>query len=154
MYYLMITALMLVLPVASILIEWAASGAALLPLIGKWFVFWAGGIRLFLAGLRQFFTPDFTAETIFETKDEGAKKIVTELGMGNMALGAIGIMSLYFPTWIMPAAVAGALFFGLAGIKHIANKGKNQLETFATVSDLWIALVLAAYVIGTALGAG
>jgi hypothetical protein len=154
MYFVIITLLMLVLPVASILVEFLASGTALLPLIGKWFVFWAGGIRLFMAGLRQFFTPEFTAETIFETKDEGAQKVVTELGMGNMALGAIGIASLWFPAWIMPAAVAAAIFFGLAGVKHVANKGKNRLEMFATVSDLWAALVFALFIIGTALAAG
>src|SRR5262245_54121346 len=41
MYYLMVTLLMLVVPAVSILLEFLAAGTALLPLIGKWFVFWA-----------------------------------------------------------------------------------------------------------------
>lgn len=154
MYYLLIAALMFVLPVASIFIEAIAAGGPLLPLIGKWFVFWVGGIRLFLAGVRQFSNPAFTAETIFETKDAGAKKIVTELGMGNMAIGAIGILSFFFPAWIMPAAVAAAIFYALAGLKHITNEAKNQHEMVATVSDLWAAFVLVVYIGATVFGAG
>jgi hypothetical protein len=107
-----------------------------------------------MAGLRQLINPAYTAETIFETKDEGAKKIVTELGMGNLALGMISILSLYFTSWVMPAAVAAAIFYGLAAIKHVMNKGKNRIETVATISDLWAALVLAFYIIASVAGTG
>ena len=39
-----------------------------LCLVGRWFVFWAVGVRLSLAGLRQFLQPAFTArQIIFHT---------------------------------------------------------------------------------------
>ena len=51
MYYVLVAGLMVVLPVVSIVIEWlSVPGADLIPLIGKWFVFWAVGVRLFAAG--------------------------------------------------------------------------------------------------------
>lgn len=154
MYYAMIALLMVILPIGSVLVEWLTTNIPLIFLIGKWFTFWTVGIRLLVAGIKQFTSPSFTAETIFETKDEGAKKIVTELGVGNMAIGLIGTASLYFPTWIMPAAVAGAIFYGLAGIKHVFNKGKNTIEMTATVTDLWAALVLIVYIAAAGLGTG
>jgi hypothetical protein len=33
-------------------------------LLGRWFVFWAVGVRLLTAGIRQIAQPRFTAETI------------------------------------------------------------------------------------------
>ena len=36
-------------------------GGGLMPLVGKWFVFWAVGARLFIAGIRQVIQPAFTA---------------------------------------------------------------------------------------------
>ena len=48
-------------------------------------------------------------------------------------------------------AVAAAIFYGLACVKHVANKGKNRLEMFATVSDLWVAVVFAVFIVGTAM---
>jgi hypothetical protein len=56
--------LMLVLPVGSIWVEqsFLRGTVPLMMLVGKWFVFWAaGGGRLLLAGLRQFFQPSFSA---------------------------------------------------------------------------------------------
>jgi hypothetical protein len=65
MYFAAVVMLMLVLPLASAAVE-----AVLLVvpdpmfLIGKWFTFWAVGVRLFLAGLMQVFRPQFTARSI------------------------------------------------------------------------------------------
>ncbi len=51
---------MFILPIASIGIEHAMRPEAPLPiLIGRWFVFWAVGIRLGLAGLRRTLQPAF-----------------------------------------------------------------------------------------------
>lgn len=57
---------MLVFPIGFILGERFLFRTAvdILPLIGKWFVFWTVGVRLFTAGLRQIWRPQFTAQKI------------------------------------------------------------------------------------------
>jgi hypothetical protein len=148
MYLLMVLGLMLVLPIASVVIEAVAAGPSdLFWLIGKWFVFWAAGIRLLLAGVRQIAQPAFTAKTIFESTDPATQKVVQELGFANTAIGIVSVLSLIRPGFVLPAAIAAAIFYGLAGLKHIGNPGKNRLETVATLSDLWIFAVLAIFVI-------
>ncbi|WP_201834612.1 DUF6790 family protein [Microvirga zambiensis] len=143
MYLVIVLGLTVVLPVASILFETLVWGAALgLPLIGKWFVFWAIGIRLFLAGIRQVLQPSFTAATIFRIKDPEAENLVSEIGFGNLSMGLIGIVSLAAPDWLVPSGVAGGLYLGLAGLKHIASKDRTREETIAMVTDLFVALIV------------
>ena len=149
MYYLMIVLLMGVLPIASVLIEQAAGHGDWIALVGRWFVFWAGGIRLLLAGIRQIANPAFTAKTIFEIEDRDASKIVVELGFANLAMGLVSVASIVRPDWVLPAAVVTGLYYGLAGFRHIANTGRNRIETWATLSDLWIFVVLAGYAAAT-----
>jgi hypothetical protein len=54
MYFVTVILLLLVLPVGSVIAEAAFSGhsASTISLTGKWFVFWAAGVRLFIAGVR------------------------------------------------------------------------------------------------------
>ena len=86
MYLASIVLLMLVLPAAGVIVEalWFGSAADVMLLVGKWFVFWAVGVRLFIAGVRQVAQPQFTAESIFEIKDRAAFGIVRELGFANL----------------------------------------------------------------------
>ncbi len=140
-----IIAFMIVLPIASILVELSGSNAEILPAVGKWFVFWGIGARLATAGIKQMITPEFTAKQIFEIEDPAAAKIVTELGFGNVAISLIALLSLQFPGWLASSALAGAVFFGLAGIQHIRNRHMNRLEAFAMISDLFIAAILLIY---------
>ena len=151
MYLATIIVTMVLMPIASIALEAAAagSGAALLPLVGKWFVFWGAGIRLMLAGIIQAFRPSFTAEKIFHIRDPEAAKIVLELGFANFSIGLLCALSLAFPHWLLPAAVSSALFFFLAGVQHLRNTARSRKENIALVSDLLIAAVLAAYIAGT-----
>lgn len=146
MYVLIVVALMFVLPLASIGVDHFGSGQLALSasLVGKWFVFWAVGVRLLTAGLRQMARPQFTAHTILGIHDPRALVLVRELGFGNTAMGAIGVSSLAAPGWTVPAAVAGAIFLGLAGINHALQKPRGAHENLAMVSDLFVALVLAA----------
>jgi hypothetical protein len=147
MYLTVIVLLMGALPIASILVELILlhSGADLLPLIGKWFVFWSVGVRLLLAGLRQIVNPEFTAETIFGIKEKAALTIVQELGFANLAIGLLGALTLVNPQWIAPAGIVAGLFYALAGIKHLVKVDRNATENIAMVSDLFIAVVLAIY---------
>ena len=147
MYLAVVVSLMGVFPVASVAAEAALQhgGADLTLLVGKWFVFWAVGARLILAGLRQIMNPAFTAQTIFGMRDLSAFAIVRELGFGNLSIGVLGACALFRQTWIAPAALAGGLFYGLAGVEHLLKGDRNANETIAMVSDLFVFLVLAFY---------
>jgi hypothetical protein len=143
MYLATVVLLMLVLPLASIVIEVVAHGGAdLWFVVGKWFVFWAVGIRMGLAGLRQTFNPAFTAQTIFGLKDESAFAIVRELGFANFSMGVLGVASLFNRNWMLPAALCGGLYYGLAGIGHWVKGKRNSHENIALISDLLIFILL------------
>ena len=143
MYLAAILVLMLIAPLASILIEVLVVRGPLASLVLKWFVVWGVGARLGLAGLKQVTQPAFTAETIFEIADPKAQVIVQELGFANLTFGALGLLSLAFPSFLVPAAVGGGLFYLLAGVKHALRRGKTRTETIAMVSDLAMGVVLA-----------
>jgi hypothetical protein len=124
-----------------------APGAPLWTLTAKWFVFWLVGVRLFIAGLRQTLQPQYTAETIFEIADPGAHGLVREIGFGNLAMGTLGLCTIAVAGWTVPAALAGGLYYGLAGLGHIARGKRNTIETIALVSDTFAFLLLAAVVV-------
>lgn len=151
MYFVMVTLLLLVLPAGSIAAEFSFAPAhgTLLFLIGQWFVFWAVGVRLFLAGIRQAVQPDYTARTIFRFESNEPLQIIQELGFANLAQGLLGLLTILRPGWILPAAIMGGFYYGLAGLKHARVKARTTHATFAMVSDLFVFLVLAFYVIAT-----
>ena len=125
MYFISVILLLTVFPAGSVAIDhvWGG-GADKMALIGKWFVFWAIGVRLFMAGMRQVARPQFTAEGIFEI-NKASFAIVREVGFGNLAMGALGLLSLAQSTWVIPAAIVGGLYYGLAGIGHIIRGRLN-----------------------------
>ena len=65
-------------------------------------------------------------------------------------MGALGLFTIFNYSWVTAAAIAGGLFYGLAGVKHLIKGGMNHLEKIATVSDLFAFIVLLIYVIWTA----
>jgi hypothetical protein len=150
MYILTIILLMFVFPILSVLTELFIfhSAARIILLIGKWFVFWAVGVRLFTAGLRQTLRPQFTAEKILGIRGSDQLIIVQELGFANLSMGILGISTILNGNWILPAAIVGCLFIGLAGIRHVFSKERNPLENSAMLSNLIIFVVLLIYVIG------
>lgn len=150
MYLPFVVLTMGILPILSVLVE-LAMGHTADPafLIGKWFVFWGVGVRLFVGGLNQILRPWFTSRIIFGTSDPGAERIVVEIGFGNVAIGLIALLSLFYPTWVAPAGFAGMIFLGLAGIRHLANKNRSQSETVAMLSDLGVAGVLLVFLLMT-----
>jgi hypothetical protein len=153
MYAVMVWGLMVVLPIVSIGAEWLQTpGADIVVLIGKWFVFWAVGVRLLTAGLKQMLQPAFTAKGIFHIEDPKAFTLVIELGISNLAIGVLGVLSLYFAGWTLPAAVYGIIFYGIAAFRHLRTPNRTATETLATWSDLWAAVVLAVFVVGTVVG--
>jgi hypothetical protein len=144
MYFVAVILLLLIFPAASVIAE---SHAVSLALIGKWFVFWAAGVRLFIAGIRQVVQPRFTAEEIFGLHDRASFAIVRELGFANLSMGLLGICSLFRTAWLIPAAIVGGLYYGLAGAGHIFHRGKNAKEYTAMISDWFVFLVLLVFVL-------
>jgi len=146
-YIVLVVLFMLVLPALSVIHEryFLGSHAGLLLLIGKWFVFWGVGVRVGFAGVHQAINPRYTAETLLGLKTSEPWLVVRELGFANMALGAIALGSVLAHNWLMPAALAGGLFYGLAGINHLATKNRNRLQNVAMLSDLYACGILCAY---------
>jgi hypothetical protein len=157
MYIPMVVMLMLILPLASVLAQLLLGTHAgphasdLMPVVAKWYVFWAMGVRLLLAGARQTLQPSYTARTILGLEGTECLVLVREIGFANLAMGSIAVISLYLPVWVIPAALAGGIYYGLAGINHIFRKHRGRLETVAMVSDLFAGYVLLSCCVSAAL---
>jgi hypothetical protein len=52
-----------------------------------------------------------------------------------------------FPSFTLPLAVVGGMFYGIAGIRHVTDANKSRNQTIAMVSDLCIAALLWLFVI-------
>jgi hypothetical protein len=61
-------------------------------------------------------------------------------------MGTLGLLSLAHASWVVPAAIVGGLYCGLAGLGHLVREGRNFKEQTALVSDLLIFLLLAGFV--------
>ena len=93
--------------------------------------------------------PQFTAEDIFDIHDRRSFAIVRELGFANLSMGLLGICSLFRTGWIVPAALIGGLYHGLAGVGHIFQKRKNAKEYMAMTSDGFVFLGLLIFLLNT-----
>jgi hypothetical protein len=116
-------------------------------IFGKWFIFSAVGLRLFLAGVKQASNPAFTAKEIFQIDAPSSFPIVRELGFANICFGLTGIISLFQPQWRIVSAFASGLYYGIAGLQHLVKKPSGPNELLALISDVVIFLVLLSYVI-------
>jgi hypothetical protein len=104
-------------------------------------------VRLFIAGARQVAQPRFTAQDIFRIHDPASFPIVREVGFANLSFGVLGLCSLFRPGWVIPAAIAGGLYYGLAALGHVPSKNKNAKEYTAMLTDAFVFLVLAVFVV-------
>ena len=116
---------------------------------GYWFVF--GRQVVCVLGCRhptpsvrsaQIVQPRYTAETILGIKNEESHVVVRELGFANAAIAVVGIGSIIIPAWVTAGALAGGIFYGLAGVNHALRPHRNRLEVMAMISDLFVAVVL------------
>ena len=161
MYFVIVIATTIVLPIGSAVAEtlwvyqgivdsggWIAPPLAdvALPLLGKWYVFFAGGVRLFLAGIRQSFAPAMTLSQIFGIDHKPSEHIVQELGFANLSIGLICLLSLPYPHLAPACAIAAGLFYGLAGLQHLRKRERNAQRTLAMATDLMVFVMLAANV--------
>ena len=147
MYLAVVALTMFLLPVASALIDQALHPAALLmDLVGRWFVFWGVGVRLGLAGLRQLLQPAFTAREIFHIGGDEALPLVRELGVANIAMATIALLSLPMTAFTLPVAIAAGIFYGIAGFRHLMQPNRPRNETIAMAGDLFLFAVLLVFV--------
>lgn len=148
MYLVSVIVLLMGAPAASVVAEAVTSPIPvdILGLLGKWMTFWAVGIRLFIAGISQNLRPDFTAHGIFQIDDPKAAGLVREIGFGNLAMGALGIATFFEPAWLVPAAIVGGLYYGLAGLGHGVKGERNAKENIALATDFFAFAVLAVFV--------
>lgn len=149
MYFAIVILLLFIFPAASVIAEraFSAHSASIVFLTGRWFVFWAVGVRLCIAGARQVIQPQYTAEEIFGIHERGSFAIVREVGFANLSMGLLGICSLFRTGWTVPGAIVGGLYYGLAGLGHVFQKGKNTKEFTAMISDGFAFLVLAVFLL-------
>jgi hypothetical protein len=141
MYLVSVVLLLAILPAVILQAAFSPHGMSITGLLGKWYVFWAG-IWLLLAGLRQVSQPRFTAAEIFDFDNVKAFPIVREIGFANLAMGTLGVSTILRPAWLVPAAIVGGLYYGLAGLGHLLRDERNVNETLAMVSDGFAFLVL------------
>lgn len=148
-YLIVILTLMLVLPLISMGVDVAlfAEAGSVVALMGKWFVFWALGIRLAMAGVMQVRNPGFTVKKIFGIDNPESHHFVRELGFANVSMGLLAILSLSIPELRLGAALAGGLYMGLAGIYHAIKKPATSNEWVAMLTDLMIAALMVVYLL-------
>ena len=149
MYFVVVALTMFVLPTLSVAIELEAHPAPVMLLVGKWFVFWAVGVRLVMAGLRQLFQPGFTAREIFHMQGDDALTLVRELGVSNFAVGVVGLAAVAVPTFVLPSAITAGVFYGVAGARQVVETGRSRNQTVAMLSDLFVFAVLATFTVST-----
>ena len=104
-------------------------------------------MRLGIAGIRQIAQTGFTSKEILGIEGRDVYPIVRELGFANLVNGMLGLISIWNPAWLLPAAFAGGLFYSLAGIGHLAKQARNLNEQVATYSDLIISIVLLGFLV-------
>lgn len=154
-YFILVIAQTIVLPIVSGTLELIASGGDPLLVLGKWWVFWGVGTRLLVAGIAQVSGKGPTAEILGASAPSAQERqLAAELGTANLGMGLAGLLALV-PGWALPAGLAGGVFLLIAGLLHVAKRGKNPQETLATWTDLIVGvavLVLAARVIWGAFG--
>ena len=149
-YALVVAITMFVAPLGAVALALAQGQTDALSLTGKWFVFWAVGVRLGLAGVRQYLQPGFTSRDILKIESPEVFPLVRELGGANIASGVLGLASLWAPSFVTPAALGAAIFYAVAAIEHLKAPHRARNETIALVSDVFVALVLAAFLAGQA----
>ena len=146
-YFLVVSVLTFILPFACAIIQILLNkgNTFSFALFGKWFIFSAVGLRLFIAGIKQTTDPGFTAKEIFHISNPESFPFVRELGFANICFGMVGIISLFLPAWRVVSAFGSGLYYGFAGLQHLIKKPVGPNERFALITDVIIFLFLLLY---------
>ena len=143
LYLVSVLGFMLVIPLVSVGLARLRAPFPLGGLAATWFIFWGVGARLGTAGLKQILEPAFTARQIFQLAGDEAGVVVRELGFANLCLALPALLQLWIPAWRTPTALAGGLYFALAGLMHVAKRPASANEWLALLSDLWMGAIAA-----------
>jgi len=147
-YLLLNISLIFILPLLSIAGEFIIDKVPISwELAAKWFVFWAIGIRLFVAGVKQASSPEFTATKLFNLKNSESYVVIRELGFANISLGVMGILSVINDSWRLIAAITGGLYLGFAGLQHCLKKTDSKNEVIAMFYDFLVFIIILLYLI-------
>ncbi|THG32112.1 hypothetical protein E6C70_13270 [Glaciibacter flavus] len=65
-------------------------------------------------------------------------------------MGVVALVAAFVPGWGILGALPGAIYLGLAGLRHIAKRGKKTEETVATWTDLLVFVVVVVAIVGSA----
>jgi hypothetical protein len=149
MYLAVVLLQTLILPAVASIIHLTSNGGDVLVVLGMYWAFFGVGTRLTGAGLSQLVNPARTAQGILGIADRGANQVVHELGFANLSMGVVALVSAFVGGWAILGALAGAIYLGLAGIRHMTKRGKNRDETVATWTDLLVFVMVALGAIGT-----
>jgi hypothetical protein len=141
-------ALIAVFPMTAALLE-AHSDQVPLNWAGywKWFIFWGVGIRLFFKGIRLASMPQMTSLSLSSFKNRESYLLLLELGFANMALGAMGILSVINDQWRLIAAIAGAIYFGLTDMLRLLKKTDDRHERVALIYNILVFSGLVAFMV-------
>lgn len=154
MYIAVVLLQTLVLPLVSGGVQLAVGGGNPFVVFGMWWAFWGVGTRLLVAGVSQLSNPSRTAKGILGIEDEGAEQVVHELGYANLSFGIVATALSLIAPWGVLGALPGALYLGLAGLRHVAKRGKGVEEVVATWTDLLVFVAVVAGVAVLAAGGG
>ncbi|PPG33183.1 hypothetical protein [Pseudoclavibacter sp. RFBB5] len=173
MYALLVILQTVVLPLLFGGVHLGVAGGNPALVFGIWFAFWGVGSRLIVAGISQLTNPLRTTQTILgaaaDESDEpeehaagtrmqtlnatgaATAQVVQELGLANLSLGTVALVSSLVPGWGLVGALPGAIYLGLAGIRHLAKRGKSTNELVATWTDLLVFVIVVGGVVAAAL---
>jgi hypothetical protein len=71
--------------------------------------------------------------------------------LANFSASVVALLSLAIPSFVLPAAVSAAIFYGAAGVLHITEPHRSRNENIAMGSDLGMAAVLIFFVVARGL---
>jgi hypothetical protein len=151
MYVALVLLQTLILPLVSGVIHLVVKGGNSLVVFGTWWAFWGVGTRLTVAGLSQLTNPARTTRGILNIEDNAAEHVVQEFGYANVSMGLVGLVAPFVSGWGILGAVPGAVFLGLAGLRHVVKRAKSRKETVATWTDLLVFVMVALGILAAAL---
>lgn len=139
MYFVLVILLMLVLPLASAGIERYAGhiGMGLPILIERWLVFFGASVSD--SPSQEYVRSQNRSSQRKRSSASRARSLrlsYPNSGLRNTAIGIVGVGSVLHPSWLTSAAVAGCVFYALAGINHIRHRHRTRLQNIAMVSDV------------------
>ena len=112
-------------------------------IIGKWFIFWALGIRLVIAGLMQLFNPIYTNNLLQLNLNDFI--IIQELGLANFSIGLLCIISFFKKLLQKYVCLYMFIFFIGASTLHIIRIKNINFDELITLVTNIILIVVALY---------